>query len=159
MTPINYDQLLDLFPPDSRSAVSKAAAHVGVDGMLVYGADEERRTVAAYGPACKHASLGLALAFHGRGAIAHYCRAVPEPATVEDMTKSKTMQALDLVLKDGLTAYAASKQVGISQSAISRALARREDKVICPCCLQVVREGFKVNKAVLKTPSKKTGVS
>jgi predicted transcriptional regulator len=63
--------------------------------------------------------------------------------------KSKTMQALDLV-KEGMSAYAAAKQLGISQTAISRALSRREDKEICPCCGQVVREGFKVNKSILK---------
>lgn len=159
MTPINYDQLLELFPAETRSSVAKAAAHAGVDGMVVYGSDEERRTVAAYGPACKHKSVELAIAFHGHHAVAHYCRAVPEPASVGDMTKSKTMQALDLVLKDGLTAYAAAKQVGINQSAVSRALARREDKDICPCCGQIVREGFRVNKAALKTPLKKTASS
>lgn len=68
--------------------------------------------------------------------------------------KSKTMQALDLV-KEGMSAYAAAKQLGISQTAISRALSRREDKEICPCCGQVVREGYSVDKAKLK----KTGAN
>lgn len=53
--------------------------------------------------------------------------------------KSKTMKALDLVLDDGLTAYAAAKQVGINQSAVHRALKRREGKDLCPTCGQVIR--------------------
>lgn len=57
----------------------------------------------------------------------------------DDAPKSKTMQALDLVLDDGLTAYAAAKQVGINQSAVHRALKRREGKDLCPSCGQVIR--------------------
>jgi len=149
MNPITLPQLLDLFADESRGSIRKAATHDGVDGLLVYGPDEDHRTVVAYGPACKHKSADAALAFHGRGAIAHYCPSLPVPASVPAMAKSKTMQALDLVLIDGMTAYAAAKKVGINASAVSRALARREDKKICPCCGQVVREGFKV-----KVPSR-----
>lgn len=65
-------------------------------------------------------------------------------------TKSKTMQAVDLVLKDGYTAYAAAKEVGINASAVHRALKRREERLICPCCNQVVQEGFYINREVLK---------
>ena len=57
----------------------------------------------------------------------------------DDAPKSKTMQALDLVLDNGLTAYAAAKQVGINQSAVHRALKRREGKDLCPTCGQVIR--------------------
>ena len=64
-------------------------------------------------------------------------------------TKSKTMQAVDLVLNEEYTAYAAAKALGINQSAVHRALKRREDKTICPCCSQVVQEGFYVNRDVL----------
>jgi hypothetical protein len=64
-------------------------------------------------------------------------------------TKSKTMQAVDLVLNEEYTAYAAAKALGINQSAVHRALKRREDKIICPCCSQVVQEGFYVNRDVL----------
>jgi hypothetical protein len=53
--------------------------------------------------------------------------------------KSRTMQAIDLVLDEGLTVYAASKQVGVNESAVHRALGRRKDKQICPCCNQVIR--------------------
>jgi predicted transcriptional regulator len=64
---------------------------------------------------------------------------------------SKTQQAVALV-DGGMSAYAAAQKLEISASAISRALARREAAKgrICPCCSQVVRAGFKVNKAVLK---------
>jgi hypothetical protein len=65
-------------------------------------------------------------------------------------TKSKTMQAVDLVLKDGYTAYAAAKEVGINASAVHRALKRREERLICPCCNQVVQEGFYINREALK---------
>lgn len=150
MNLVSLPALLDLFEEESRSSIRKAATHTGVDGLLVYGPDADHRTVVAYGQACKHKTVDAALAFHGRGAVAHYCPAMPVPASVPAMAKSKTMKALDLVLIDGMTAYAAAKEVGINASAVSRALARREDKTICPCCGQVVREGFKVDRSVLK---------
>jgi hypothetical protein len=71
----------------------------------------------------------------------------PEPV------KSKTMQALDLILQDGLTPFAAAKQVGVHASAVYRALERAEKKPICPCCGQVVREGFELDRSVLKDPA------
>jgi predicted DNA-binding protein (UPF0251 family) len=45
----------------------------------------------------------------------------------------RTIQACRLVKVEGLTAYAAAKQTGINQSAISRALAKIP-KRICPTC-------------------------
>ena len=57
----------------------------------------------------------------------------------DDPAKSLTMQAMDLVLDDGLTVYAAAKQVGVNASAVHRAMGRRKDKNICPCCNQVIR--------------------
>lgn len=65
------------------------------------------------------------------------------------MTKSKTQGALELVGK-GATPYAAAQAMGISPSTVYRALGRRQDKDVCPCCGQVVREGFTINRAVLK---------
>ena len=64
--------------------------------------------------------------------------------------KSKTMQAVDLVLNDGMSVYAAAKEVGVHASAVHRALKRREEKLICPCCNQVVQEGFYIDRDVLK---------
>lgn len=53
---------------------------------------------------------------------------------------SKTMQALAMVLDEGLTVYAAAKQVGVHESAVHRAIKRREGRDICPHCNQVIRD-------------------
>ncbi|ABM41183.1 MULTISPECIES: helix-turn-helix domain-containing protein [Diaphorobacter] len=66
------------------------------------------------------------------------------------MTKSKTQGALELIEK-GTTPYAAAQKMGISPSTVYRAMGRRQDKNVCPCCGQVVREGFEIDRAVLKT--------
>jgi hypothetical protein len=58
---------------------------------------------------------------------------------VDDASKSRTMQAVDLVLDDGMTVYSASKQAGVNESAVHRALTRRKDRKICACCGQVIR--------------------
>lgn len=63
--------------------------------------------------------------------------------------KSKTQIALALV-RQGQTPYSAAKQAGIATSTLYTALKRQEDKELCPCCGQVVREGFSINRAVLK---------
>jgi len=52
---------------------------------------------------------------------------------------SRTMLAVELVERDGLTVYAASKKMGINQSAVHRAIKRRADKNICPHCNQVIK--------------------
>lgn len=79
------------------------------------------------------------------GTLAIWLKPAPEAQ------RSKTMQAVDLVLNEGLTAYAAAKRVGVHQSAVHRAIQRRDDREICPCCQQVVREGFSINRDVLRT--------
>jgi DNA-binding CsgD family transcriptional regulator len=63
--------------------------------------------------------------------------------------KSKTQQAIDLV-RQGMTPYAAAQQAGISPSAVYVALKRQQEKAVCPCCGQIVRDGFDINRAVLK---------
>lgn len=73
--------------------------------------------------------------------------------SAQDAVKSKTMQALARVLQDGLTPFAAAKEAGINASAVYRALARQQTKPLCPCCGQVVRDGFSVDQSVLKAPS------
>ena len=60
-------------------------------------------------------------------------------------TQSKTMQALDRVEK-GETVSAVARDLGISTAAIYAAMKRRAGKQLCPCCGQVVREGFEVKK-------------
>lgn len=85
------------------------------------------------------------------GTLSIYCKS---PLQIQSERKSKTMQALDLV-NSGMSGYAAAQKLGISSAAISRALSRRKAKDICPCCNQVVREGFKVNWSKLKKTSQK----
>jgi hypothetical protein len=51
--------------------------------------------------------------------------------------KSKTMEALALV-DQGMTRYAAAKEIGISESAVHRAWHRRQGKAICPTCNQII---------------------
>lgn len=65
------------------------------------------------------------------------------------MEKSKTQQALQLV-SEGITPYAAAKQAGIATSTLYTALKRQQGKQLCPCCGQVVREGFEIDQSVLK---------
>lgn len=64
--------------------------------------------------------------------------------------QSKTQQALAFVA-DGLTITEAAAKAGIKQPTLSAALKRIRDqeaagKERCPCCGQVVREGFSINK-------------
>lgn len=153
MTTCTLDQLLSLFDDaDDVEALRQLAGKPGVDGILVY-VEHGGRTAVVYGSRTKYPLLEDALAAYGRRFTAHYCTAMPAPATLADMPKSKTMQAVALV-EAGMSAYAAAKKLGINPSAVSRALSRREDKTICPCCGQVVREGFKVDRAVVKAPSR-----
>lgn len=67
------------------------------------------------------------------------------------MAKSKTQQALELLKESpGMTPYEAAAKVGVGNAAVYQALRRTKDKEVCPCCGQVVREGFEINRAVLK---------
>ena len=61
--------------------------------------------------------------------------------------KSKTMQALDLVLIEGLSQYAAAQKMGVTTAAVSRAFTRRKDKTLCPYCGQVLRKGYSIDKS------------
>lgn len=65
------------------------------------------------------------------------------PTTVPTVPLPKTRQALELIAQ-GLTPNAAARQVGLDPAAVYRAQARARDRPICPCCGQVVREGFTV---------------
>jgi len=67
-------------------------------------------------------------------AIAYWAKRLPAKTN-----KSKTMLALDLV-DQGLTKYAAAKEVGVSESAVHRAWHRRKDKPVCPTCNQIIRQ-------------------
>lgn len=65
------------------------------------------------------------------------------------MALSKTQQALKL-LSQGVPVKAAAEQAGIAESTLRVAMGRTKGKEQCPCCGQVVREGFEINRDVLK---------
>lgn len=60
-------------------------------------------------------------------------------------TQSRTMQALARI-GSGEKIAAVARDLGISVAAIYAAKKRRDGKTICPCCGQVVREGFEVKR-------------
>lgn len=63
---------------------------------------------------------------------------------------SKTQQALGLMGSEGIGASEAARRVGIKSGTVLSAVMRMKGKQICPCCKQIVREGFEVDSAVLK---------
>jgi DNA-binding CsgD family transcriptional regulator len=63
---------------------------------------------------------------------------------------SKTQQALALMGSEGIGASEAARRVGIAAGTVLSAVMRMKGKNICPCCSQVVREGFEINRSVLK---------
>lgn len=65
------------------------------------------------------------------------------------MVLSKTQQALRLV-GQGVPVKLAAEQSGVAESTIRVAIARTKGKEQCPCCGQVVREGFEIDHSVLK---------
>lgn len=65
------------------------------------------------------------------------------------MALSKTQQALKLVAQ-GVAVKAAAEQSGIAESTLRVAMGRTKGKEQCPCCGQVVREGFEIDTSVLK---------
>lgn len=66
------------------------------------------------------------------------------------MALSKTQQALRLV-SDGVPIKVAAAQAGIAESTLRMAIGRTKGKEQCPCCGQVVRDGFEVDRSVLKS--------
>ena len=149
---MTLDDLLRLCPAADRDAVRTIATHDGVAGLLVY--DRAGRTAAfAYGPDCEIKDRATAIRQFGEGFVADYRNAgSPVIAYDQEMPaapKSRTQQAVALVDK-GMAVHAAAKQVGISHSAVFRALAVRETQVRCPCCGQSVRPGFKIDRSKLR---------
>jgi DNA-binding CsgD family transcriptional regulator len=63
---------------------------------------------------------------------------------------SKTQQALALMASEKIGASEAARRVGIQPGTVLSAVMRMKDKEVCPCCGQVVREGFEINRDVLK---------
>lgn len=62
------------------------------------------------------------------------------------MALSKTQQALALV-KDGMSVREAARQVDITEPTVYIALGRQKEKQLCPCCNQIVRAGFEVDRS------------
>ena len=67
---------------------------------------------------------------------------------------SKTQQALGLMENEGIGASEAARRVGIKAGTVLSAVMRMKGKPICPCCGQVVREGFEIDRSVLKAEAK-----
>ncbi len=71
------------------------------------------------------------------------------------MTISKTAEAVRLIQAarasgKPLSVQVVAREFEISAAAIYAQLKREEGRQRCPCCGQVVKEGYEVNKAVLK---------
>lgn len=65
---------------------------------------------------------------------------------------SKTQQALSLMESEGISASEAARRMGIKAGTVLSAVMRMKGKTVCPCCGQVVREGFEIKREVLKSP-------
>ena len=65
---------------------------------------------------------------------------------------SKTQQALALMDNEGIGASEAARRVGIQPGTVLSAVMRMKGREVCPCCGQVVREGFEIDHSVLKFP-------
>lgn len=63
---------------------------------------------------------------------------------------SKTQQALSLMASEGIGASDAARRVGIKAGTVLSAVMRMKGKTLCPCCKQIVREGFEIDHTVLK---------
>lgn len=57
------------------------------------------------------------------------------------MKNTKTAQAMALV-EQGLTVYAAAKQVGVDHGSVYRAIAKAKQRGTCPHCGQILPPGF-----------------
>jgi hypothetical protein len=134
MTSITRDELFALFRTDVHPALETALGRPAIIGFAVYENSEGRRKAVPLAGPNPPASVD-----EGFSLIGAYRKPVPETST------TRTMAALDYLHDHPhVTPYAAAKMYGITRTAVYRALARRAGKTICPCCNQVVREGFVV---------------
>lgn len=65
------------------------------------------------------------------------------------MAISRTAQAVKRV-QAGETVRSAARALGISEAAVYAQIKREQGKPICPCCGQIVREGYQVKGAPAK---------
>ena len=140
MKQLTLDEFITQFPPTLHDKLRETAQRPDVAALARVEGDDGRFIAQAFTQVPKIWSQDVQ---------SIYCLEVL--TSEENELKSKTMQALDLVLNQGLSQYAAAAKLGISTAAVSRALSRREDKTLCPCCQQVVREGYAIDKTVFKT--------
>lgn len=63
---------------------------------------------------------------------------------------SKTQLALGLMETEKIGASEAARRVGIKAGTVLSAVMRMKGKPVCPCCGQVVREGFEIDHSILK---------
>ena len=131
METLSREELFSLFKKDVHPQISMTLAAPSIHGLAVYENPEgRRRAVPISNKMPPSTDDGFTLVGMYR-----------KPAIESTMTR--TMAALDyLNSHPDATPYAVAKQFGISASAIYRARKRRAGKIICPCCGQVVREGF-----------------
>lgn len=136
MNTISRDQLFSLFKSEIHPQLAAALEKSAVTGLAVYENPEGRRTaVPTRGPKqAMELDDGFVL-------IAVYHKADLETST------TRTMAALDYLDKHpGSKPYAVAKMYGITPGAVYHAVKRRKGKLICPCCGQVVREGFVIEQ-------------
>lgn len=72
------------------------------------------------------------------------------------MAISRTQQAVSRHRK-GEKVQELARELGISASANYAQLKREEGVSRCPCCGQVVREGYKIDRSVLKSQAPSSG--
>lgn len=65
------------------------------------------------------------------------------------MAISRTAQAVRRV-QAGETVRDVARDLNISAAAIYAQIKREQGRERCPCCGQVVKDGFKINRSVLK---------
>lgn len=131
MSAITREQLFSLFKTEVHQAIEDALARPAVVGLAVYENSAGRRKAV---PIQRQPAASLDEGFN---LIGVYRKPTPETST------TRTMAALDFLHDHpDVSAYAAAKMYGITRTAVYRAQQRRAGKTICPCCNQVVREGF-----------------
>ena len=65
------------------------------------------------------------------------------------MALSRTQQALAYVAQ-GMKIKDAADKAEVAESTLRMAIGRQKGKEVCPCCQQIVRKGFEINREVLK---------
>lgn len=131
METLTREQLFSLFKKELHPQISATLDKPAISGLAVYeNAAGRRRAVPTGHKPVPETDDGYAL-------FGVYRKPSLETST------TRTMAALDY-LRDHPkeSPYSAAKLFGITPGAVYKARKRREGKVICPCCGQIVREGF-----------------